>query len=304
MSRRTRIILGLVTLGLLLVSGIMVLQSGKHDASNPATLITAVQRFLRIRRDPSVADWKTPISFYGVVVDQNGKPVPDVTVNLEWNDTSLSGTSQREVKTDSQGKFSLTRVKGKVLGISLKKSSYSRFTNQEMIFEFADATSSMYYRPNSNAPVVFKLFKHGPKTYGLLERVFKIEMNHAKDTNLFDIFPPTVRDIGPVVVYCHTNAADPNTRRMSWTASIRIEGAKIIEAADEFATLAPETGYAEMLTVTQDTDDPWTDVFEKTVYFKSDAKPLYGKLWVRFKVDGSLIRFRYLVNPKGQGELE
>src|SRR5688572_20970033 len=54
------------------------------------------------RRSP----WRTPISFYGKVIDQNANPIEGAAVQLAWNDTSASGTSKRFMLSDARGEFS------------------------------------------------------------------------------------------------------------------------------------------------------------------------------------------------------
>src|SRR5438128_2385625 len=72
----------------------------------------------RILEDP-LSDWRTPIQFYGKVVDESGQPVAGATVHFAWNDLSPEGTSRSETESDADGLFSLTGKTGKILTIQI-----------------------------------------------------------------------------------------------------------------------------------------------------------------------------------------
>ena len=70
-------------------------------------------------------EWKSPIEFYGKVVDQNEQPIPGVEVSMNWTDMSPKGTSDAMETTDADGKFSMTGIQGKNFGVrSLRKDGY------------------------------------------------------------------------------------------------------------------------------------------------------------------------------------
>jgi hypothetical protein len=77
----------------------------------------------RIERDHK-SDWKTPIAFYGRIVDQQMLPVPDAQVHFQWTDLSTKGSSEADTVTDRHGSFTLQGVEGKRLGVSAAKSGY------------------------------------------------------------------------------------------------------------------------------------------------------------------------------------
>src|SRR2546423_10155652 len=60
------------------------------------------------RQEAFIAAFKTPISFYGRVIDQRGDPVPQADVKLSANDKASGGRpSEYTCKTDSDGRFSI-----------------------------------------------------------------------------------------------------------------------------------------------------------------------------------------------------
>jgi hypothetical protein len=52
------------------------------------------------RRDPDF-EWRTPIEFYGKVLDQYGEAVGWATVNLQWS--ALGSTAKKTLTTDAGG---------------------------------------------------------------------------------------------------------------------------------------------------------------------------------------------------------
>src|SRR5208337_916291 len=56
--------------------------------------------------------WRTPIEFYGKVVDENTNPVADAQVAFDCNDTSAEGTSFYHVQSDANGLFSIRGIQG------------------------------------------------------------------------------------------------------------------------------------------------------------------------------------------------
>jgi hypothetical protein len=68
-------------------------------------------RVQALRSDPDF-DWKTPIEFYGKVVDERSTPVPEASVTFLWTDLSTEGSSQRKTLSDERGMFSLKSGRG------------------------------------------------------------------------------------------------------------------------------------------------------------------------------------------------
>ena len=108
------------------------------------------------------ADWKTPFSFYGRVVDENNIPIVGAKVHLTWNNYSASGSAEADRLTDSRGDFSLLNESGKGMEVSITKDGYesaeSNKSNQ-VAFEFADFSDIHFIDPNSTNPFVFKMLK-------------------------------------------------------------------------------------------------------------------------------------------------
>lgn len=186
-----------------------------------------------------------------------------------------------------------------------EKVGYSRSNENEVGFEFGDPTSHLFHRPNANKPVVFKMFKHGPKSGGLAHGKLRLPIDHSKLTNVFVVFGRDVENVGPVEIHSVSGPEQENTRRFDWMARLKIEGADIVESKEEFAVMAPSSGYTNELAWRMNRNDPnWARDFDKTVYFKTKGEERYGKLHIRFVLKGTLIRFSYTFNRQGGRGLE
>ncbi|MDQ3566314.1 MAG: carboxypeptidase-like regulatory domain-containing protein [Pseudomonadota bacterium] len=111
------------------------------------------------RIDPTF-EWKMPISFYGVVIDESGNPVEAARVRFQWNDASPAGTAYAETASDARGRFSLGGVHGKVLQVKVTKEGY-RALKHRTDFEYAAFFERNYHRPEPDNPVIFRLRKMG-----------------------------------------------------------------------------------------------------------------------------------------------
>ncbi len=102
-------------------------------------------------------DWKTPIEFYGKVVDQTTNPVAGAGVDFSCNDTSESGTSDYKTTSDPQGLFSIRGIAGKLLTVKVGKDGYYPSKRDNDSFYYAG--QNVNFKPDENAPVVFHLRK-------------------------------------------------------------------------------------------------------------------------------------------------
>lgn len=65
--------------------------------------------------------FRTPIAFYGKVVDQLGNPVPDANGYLAATDSASGKSSKYERQTDIHGQFSIKGIRGMSLYVEVDK---------------------------------------------------------------------------------------------------------------------------------------------------------------------------------------
>src|SRR5436190_17455788 len=92
------------------------LPGGRPEPSDPRWK----EREAKRRIDPEY-EWKTPINFFGRVVDENEQPVPGVTIVAQWSDLSANGASTETRLSDEEGLFSITAKKGRGITVRVFK---------------------------------------------------------------------------------------------------------------------------------------------------------------------------------------
>src|ERR1041385_6065440 len=110
--------------------------------------------------DPAL-EWKTPIAFYGKVVDQFDAPVTNAVVKFIWTTAGTRGarTEERTAMSAEEGRFAISGINGKRLGVAGSKAGFLPSTNSGLSFEYSDSTSQFFHSPNPGQPVVFRLQK-------------------------------------------------------------------------------------------------------------------------------------------------
>lgn len=259
------------------------------------------ERRERLKTDRSY-EWKTPISFYAKVIDQDNHPVPGVEVQLDWNDTSLKGTSFGTRVTDGSGHFSITGIRGKILGVrSLSKPGYVEAkASNRYSFEYAGFWEPDYHEPDPNNPVIFHLRKRG-QAEPLLTIAGKVVVEFGAAVPI--PMPKGAPDGGNDRIRIAVIESDGKANL--WRAHMAVEGGGLVPALDEFPFLAPESGYESELDLDQNSPQPrgWQAIDEGgRFYFKSSFG--YGLLELRQMKGKKTLHYMIRLNPSGSRNLE
>src|SRR6266478_1669179 len=187
MTRRTVIVVAILAIG---VAGVLLFFRGRSALTvRPATSTSAVSahsaasptqppytneqiprqslsrqqiaaEVTRRDRTDTTWEWKVPIGFYGLVLDESAQPVAGADVHFQWTNLSAKGTADSDVKTDARGRFFLDEVQGKRLGVRIVKPGYySSDSRNQWSLEYANPYEEVFYEPRQEAPVVFHLRK-------------------------------------------------------------------------------------------------------------------------------------------------
>lgn len=259
-----------------------------------------------------VQEKNVPLDFYGKVVDQNDRPVPDVKVKLnvrQWYVQSLDNLNAEgrsivyEKRSDADGFFNLSEGTGDALTVeSVEKEGY----------QLSAKTSRSYgAATDPGSPVVFKMWKQGPKeplvtgqkVFGIIPdgRVYTLDLLQGKkvegDRAEGDLRISIVRP------------ADA-TPRSKYQWSYKLEGVHggLVETDDEFMYLAPESGYESKFAINLvPTDEAWTPLARKQFFFRSRDGQIFGRMQVEVNAiynDKSALEVNYAVNPSGSRNLQ
>jgi Carboxypeptidase regulatory-like domain len=253
-----------------------------------------------LKEDPQY-EWKTPIEFYGKVLDQDGNPVTGATVDINWTDMSPKGSSHTQLTTDGVGKFSVIGIRGKHMTVQVAKDGYYREASKgRSSYEYAGFWEPTYHEPDPNKPVIFHLRKKGdPAPLVFSEGKFVITLGTQSQIPM-----PQVAGAGvasPVRVTVFEN--DVKTRL--WKAQISVDGGGIMPALEEFPFEAPTEGYQSSIDLDQKSPRPpgWQDLDEGGWFYIKTPQG-YGLLKLRQMGGKRTLHYQVLLNSKGDTNLE
>lgn len=251
---------------------------------------------------------RTPIVFYGKVADQNGVPIAGAEITLLPNDSLVSGTRHpRQTKSDAQGLFSVSDMKGMSLGVEVRKAGYYPWkpkngeTGWAANFYYGGSPEMGLHHPDSSAPVVFHLYK-----------VTQIEpLRHIKKS--FEMpkdGSPVVVDFGsgtdgvPLKLQFRAWVSDEKKnalRQYDWRFEFKVVEGRLQIRKYQYDFLAPQSGYdAETTGCDMPSNlDPkiWQNEFEGDYFFKFN-NGVFGRIYLRMSgFGGHLLDVDAYINP-------
>jgi len=256
----------------------------------------------RAKEDPN-RWWKTPVSFYGRVVDENGQPIPQANVKFGLNDTSIRGTSEYYTQSDASGLFSLTGVKGKFLGVHITKEEYYQSRLENNTFDYAGGNN--IFNPDRNNPVVFRLHKGGEKV-ALIKKEFEVHIKVGEAVTIDLLTGKTNSPNSQLQVELLEN--EPFRRKIKGTWSMRVSAIDggIQFQTEEFPFLAPESGYRPSIDLGPDSEKPptWKGSGYYGGAFYLQTHNGYANVKIQAIPGNSYFRLSYYLNPSGSRNLE
>jgi hypothetical protein len=267
----------------------------------------ALEEWWRRREKDKLADWKTPISFYGRAVDQDMHSVPGASVRFEWTDLSPKGTSTRQTTADANGFFSLANAEGKNLGVYISKAGYVvAKKSKARAFEFGDPSEPNFYEPDAKNPVLFVLRKTG-QGVPLVRRSVEVVLPRDGSSQAIDLATGRIQTDGNLSVQSWKPwPPRPASPPYDWKIQLTMSGGGFIEAPEEFAFEAPETGYSPIFELIEKSENvgAWKVSADQSLYFKLDKPDRYGRMKIRTDGNSRYVFIDYFFNPSGSRNLE
>ncbi len=254
--------------------------------------------------------WKFPISFYGKVVDESNQPLPEAEVVFIVNDESSEGTTEYHKKSDGNGLFALTGVKGKGTAVDVSKEGYYQTRSASSYFLYAGIEDT-FFTPDPNNPVVFQLRKKG-EAAELVEMEKKVHI--PKDGTPVEISLLTGKPVsagqGDIKIECWTmdqNQISYEKRFYDWKFRLSVPGGGLIESTQEFDFKAPTDGYRPFDEIDMPTSlgkEKWTDQIKKR-YFLKLRNGNYARIYLEMIAHGGhFCWIESYLNPDGSRNLE
>lgn len=260
-----------------------------------------------------------PIEFYGICLDQDDNPVPDVTVEFQirWNQ-KIWPLGIRDVfknpivATSAGGRFSLVGEKGAILRVgSMRKDGYepSQKSLNRSFWYWRDPRD--VFHPDSDHPVIYRLWKkRGAER--LVDKGLGHRIPYDGTPIVFDLVEGQVvasRGDWRVSLVRNPIQIKWGQNNYEWTATIEALNGGLMESHAEQMYFAPTSGYQQKLIIHMKADDPqWTDTMDLQVYFKLRDN-LFGRAEVTFMVgsdrpQGTPFSIKSYINPTGSQNLE
>lgn len=208
----------------------------------------------RLREEDPAYQWRTPIEFFGKVIDEKNLPVAGAEVEYSWNGTiekyGGDGVSHRTMTSDTNGLFHINGVEGKGITIRVLKDGYHRSKSpNDGNFEYAAFWEPIFIEPDSNKPVIFNLVKRpvAEPTYRVRQRSIATSPSWAKHIDLL-AQPAETTGSGDMTLRIVRLPSPGYQNPFDWELKVESSGgAEFVEGKDEFMLRAPEEGYQKTL---------------------------------------------------------
>lgn len=244
----------------------------------------------------------TPINFYGRVVDQNGEPVPDATINYGALDKFYESGSQYQGKSDNSGNFSINGIGGAVLRVGVRKEGYYMIDGKSTgAFAYGvGPDSSTKAAPTKDKPAIFVLQKMGitEPLIVVRERQYKV----AGDGRPVEVDLATGRVVPPgkggvtFQQWANDRIRDKHDR-FDWRFRITAPGG-LVERTDQFSFEAPREGYKNIAEISMPASlgEKWRYIVNKS-YFTKTRTGRYARLSVNIYGGHDYSYIEAFVNP-------
>jgi hypothetical protein len=254
----------------------------------------------------SADEWRTPIRFYGKVLDENSNSVPGAQIDFSWTDLSLTGNSQAQASSAHDGSFSLEGVTGKNLIVRVSKEGY--YTLQPFGLAFNYAGEQHNFSGDKHNPIIFAL-KRKAEADALIH--FSKSFKVPKNGDPVEIDLCQAKQVAPgsgdLRVQCWTRDDLINDKgRYDWKCRVSINGGGLIVSTNEFEFNAPQDDYvnADEIRMMASLNESWFR-FERRRYFAKLRNGNYCRLSLEMiAFNDHFFKLDCYVNPTGSSKLE
>jgi hypothetical protein len=245
---------------------------------------------------------RTPIVFFGRVLDEQELPVKGAKIEYSANtiDVTLTqeGHTQAAVYSDAKGMFEISGIRSRGLGFEVTHPDYySSGKNRNGVSYAGDRDRNIPDTPNK--AWVFRMYKK--------RNPVKLLNSSGGGHGHMDGSPLAVKlgNFGQIVAegkWGRQQAWDG--KPFDWELRISVPGGGIMECNDEITFEAPAESYKSEYIIAMSKDDKnWKSDLKRSFYFKSGN--VFGRADATISVYHDLFfHVHYIVNPDGSTNLE
>lgn len=214
---------------------------------------------------------RTPIVFYGKILDEREFPVAGAEVKYGANSLEMNLLKEKRyqgtVRSDARGFFSISGIRGRDLSLSIAHPEYYNCSSNLDGFAYLDEMKTRGVPDSEDKAVIFRMVrKRNPVP--LISHRASLRVPYGSDTQV------SLRGRAAAETACQilieASAAPPktaDTERHNWKVRLTIPTGGILEATNEIEFLAPENGYRNSWEFSAAEDDPaWKSHFEKKFF--------------------------------------
>ncbi len=273
-----------------------------------------------VRYAAAVRGANAPIHFFGLCLDQDGKPLAGVKIKLgvrQWKGFSpidLRGEEHKfERISDANGRFELSGTIGDVAGIDEAfKAGYTWIPGGTVSRNFYRPRESL---PSLAEPVVLQFWKKLPaQPMFAAAPPLRQKVRCDGTPSLYDLKSGLVAAQRTDATVQFLMERDPQvlnastTKRPSWSLTVEIPGGAVQLASTNMPFVAPAEGYLGRAVFGFDAADAgWSPRTNTTIYYRTGTG-MYGRLEfdITATTDGSVaaLNWNSFLNPSGSRVLE
>lgn len=216
-----------------------------HSAASPPKL--EAHPLSKKEKEEAVKDAvkkaNVPIRFFGMVIDQDGNPLSDVSLVYRiqqprgmWDSHGIILT----IHTDLNGQFHITGDKGSSLNIQeINKKGYKQAKGQEVTFTYID--NPEIYKPDQLKPEIYTLIKE-TEIPELIHWEKKLFLNWDGKPLKLDLATGKISADGKIKITPIRSVANEQGK-LDWSCKVEVIGGGIVETSRSRTSVALETGY-------------------------------------------------------------
>jgi hypothetical protein len=283
-----------------------------QPAQDGAAVVESRINQIKTEVERGYEEWRTPIEFYGKVVDENTNAVADADVHFVWTDLSPKGNSDKQTTSDGNGLFSLRNEAGKHLMVQVSKQGY--YSYQPFGAAFFYAGENQNFVPDAANPVVFRLKKKGvaePLVHVQSpmggSKGFRIPKNGAAVEISLTSGKTVSAGQGDFRVQCWTdNQGKASGEKYDWKCQITVPNGGLVQSTEDLDFQAPSDGYrtSDVIEMPAKVESEWSSHVKRN-YFLKLAGGNYARLSFEMVAGGDhFFQLESFLNPSGSRSLE
>lgn len=259
--------------------------------------VTEEQTGERSLRDKTWSElYKSPINFWGKVVDENGSPIAGATIHVILYDDPTAGYSDRkdttfETTSGLNGNFSILGKLGGAISVEATLSGYRPYYDPKTREERSSVRVYYFGKPahpkvssTKTEPTLLILQKKNSSS-----NLIHIERTRQAITGKGDSLNIQLEKKGSIIdmkLRCFSSAPHPfNYEKYDWEAEVEIIGGSIQEVKDIRSQVAPRNGYKKVFKLKMSANAPkWSrsSPSNKQYFWVKLDRGGYAKAQIRF----------------------